>query len=118
VTAPGHETAADGRNCERSGRELQRAGRRQESSSARNADNAPASTRDHNEHGSKDEATSSAVAAMRKFWDIKTSQGHVPTGAELSRAAGVPPATGLGRRKRRKWAPELPESVKAVSVGR
>jgi len=50
----------------------------------------------------------SAVAAMRRFWDRETSQGRIPTGAELSRAAGVPPATGLGRRKRRAWEAELP----------
>lgn len=54
----------------------------------------------------------SAVAAMRRFWDTETSQGRIPTGAELSRAAGVPPATGLGRRKRRAWEAELPDHLR------
>jgi len=48
---------------------------------------------------------------MRRFWDREVASGRVPTGAELSRAAGVPPNTGLGRRKRREWEAELPEHL-------
>lgn len=55
-----------------------------------------------------EETDLSAVAAMRRFWDTEISKGRIPTGAELSRAAGVPPQTGLGRRKRREWEAELP----------
>ena len=58
-----------------------------------------------------DEADLTAVAAMRRFWDREVASGRVPTGAELSRAAGVPPNTGLGRRKRREWEAELPEHL-------
>ena len=50
---------------------------------------------------------SSSVAAMRRFWDNSVKRGHIPSGAELSRAAGVPPTTGLGRRKRREWEAEV-----------
>ncbi|MCP2325178.1 hypothetical protein HDA40_003685 [Hamadaea flava] len=59
-----------------------------------------------------DDANTSAVAAMRRFWDAEVSQGRVPTGAKLSRAASVPPATGLGRRMRRRWIKELPEQAR------
>ncbi|HZM83876.1 MAG TPA: hypothetical protein VFC19_49800 [Candidatus Limnocylindrales bacterium] len=62
-----------------------------------------------------DEADLTAVSAMRRFWDREVANGRVPTGAELSRAAGVPPTTGLGRRKRREWESELPESLKAAA---
>ncbi|WP_117210571.1 hypothetical protein [Allorhizocola rhizosphaerae] len=66
-----------------------------------------------------DEADLTAVAAMRRFWDHEVAAGRVPTGAELSRAAGVPPATGLGRRKRREWEAELPEHLQtAAGAGR
>ena len=58
-----------------------------------------------------DEASLTAVPAIRHFWDREVATGRVPTGAELSRAAGVPPTTGLGRRERREWAAELPESL-------
>lgn len=68
---------------------------------------------------SEDEADLTAVEAMRRFWDREVAGGRVPTGAELSRAAGVPPATGLGRRKRREWEAELPEHLQtAAGVGR
>jgi hypothetical protein len=61
-----------------------------------------------NDHDTADEAQdTSAVTAMRRFWDHEVANGRVPTGAELSRAAGVPPNTGLGRRKRREWKAEL-----------
>ena len=60
-----------------------------------------------------DEATVTAVDAMRRFWDKEVASGRVPTGAELSRAAGVPPRTGLGRRKRREWEAELPDHLKS-----
>ena len=71
------------------------------------------------EHHGDDEADRSAVAAMRRFWDNEIAQGRVPTGAELSRAAGVPPTTGLGRRKRREWETDLPDYIKvAASAGR
>jgi hypothetical protein len=59
-----------------------------------------------------DEADVSAVTAMRRFWETEVGQGRVPTGAELSRAAGVPPRTGLGRRKRRAWEAELPDRLR------
>ncbi|GIF98328.1 hypothetical protein [Catellatospora citrea] len=59
-----------------------------------------------------DEADLSAVAAMRRYWETETAQGRVPTGAELSRAAGVLPKTGLGRRKRRKWEAQLPDHLR------
>jgi len=62
-----------------------------------------------------DEADLTAVAAMRRFWDREVAGGRVPTGAELSRTAGVPPATGLGRRKRREWEAELPEHLKTAA---
>lgn len=59
-----------------------------------------------------DDADLSAVAAMRRFWDIEISRGRVPTGAELSRAAGVSPRTGLGRRRRRAWETELSDELR------
>ncbi|WP_117214742.1 hypothetical protein [Allorhizocola rhizosphaerae] len=62
-----------------------------------------------------DEADLTAVEAMRRFWESEVAGGRVPTGAELSRAAGVPPTTGLGRRKRREWETELPEHFKAAA---
>jgi len=66
-----------------------------------------------------DDADGSPVAAMRRFWNSEVAQGRVPTGAELSRAARVPPRTGLGRRKRRAWESELPEHLRRplTSVG-
>jgi len=93
------------------------------------------STTEHNGHGElnddapdddlpddnrpDDEADLTAVAAMRRFWDREVASGRAPTGAELSRAAGVPPATGLGRRKRREWEAELPEHLQtAAGVGK
>jgi len=71
---------------------------------------------DDDEHGADEEADRSAVAAMRRFWDSETAQGRVPTGAELSRAAGVPPSTGLGRRKRREWEVDLPEHIRITAT--
>ncbi|MFI9641412.1 hypothetical protein ACIG87_15330 [Micromonospora sp. NPDC051925] len=59
-----------------------------------------------------DESDLSAVAAMRRFWDTEVGKGRIPTGAELSRAARVPPTTGLGRRKRREWESELPDELR------
>jgi hypothetical protein len=67
---------------------------------------------DIDEAADDDDADLSAVAAMRRFWEAETSAGRVPTGAELSRAAGVPPRTGLGRRQRRAWEPELPDDLR------
>jgi len=61
-----------------------------------------------------DDADTTAVQAMRRFWDNEVSNGRIPTGAELSRATGVLPSTGLGRRKRREWMADLPERVKIV----
>jgi hypothetical protein len=69
-------------------------------------------TDDADEAADDDDADLSAVAAMRRFWEAETSAGRVPTGAELSRAAGVPPRTGLGRRQRRAWEPELPDDLR------
>lgn len=62
-----------------------------------------------------EETENSAVASMRRFWDAEVGEGRIPTGAELSRAAGVPPETGLGRRKRRQWTPSLPDHLRADS---
>lgn len=53
-----------------------------------------------------------SVVAMRRFWDQEVAKGHVPTGASLSKAAGVDPSTGLGRRKRREWEKELPGQLR------
>jgi len=63
-----------------------------------------------------DEADRTAVAAMRRYWDSETAVGRIPTGAQLSRAAGVPPSTGLGRRKRREWEAELPNDLKLAAA--
>ncbi|WP_203819923.1 hypothetical protein [Paractinoplanes ferrugineus] len=71
---------------------------------------------DDDDHGGDEEADRSAVAAMRRFWDSETAQGRVPTGAELSRAAGVPPSTGLGRRKRREWEADLPDHIRITAT--
>lgn len=65
--------------------------------------------------GIHEDPDTSAVAVMRRFWNSETAKGRIPTGAELSRAAGVPPSTGLGRRKRREWAADLPEQLKATA---
>jgi hypothetical protein len=62
-----------------------------------------------------DQVDLTAVAAMRRFWDREVSNGRAPTGAELSRAAGVPPITGLGRRKRREWEADLPQHLKSAT---
>jgi len=56
-----------------------------------------------------------AIKTMRHFWDTQVATGRLPSGAELSRAAGLPPSTGLGRRKRREWTTELPEPLKAAA---
>lgn len=56
-----------------------------------------------------------SVAAMRRFWDQEVAKGHVPTGASLSKAAGVDPSTGLGRRKRREWEQELPGHLRPTA---
>jgi len=65
-----------------------------------------------------EEADVSAVAAMRRYWDAEIAQGRIPTGAQLSRAAGVPPTTGLGRRRRREWEAELPDDLRrTLAVG-
>ncbi|SDT13589.1 hypothetical protein [Actinoplanes derwentensis] len=71
---------------------------------------------DHDEHSGDEEADRSAVAAMRRFWDSEIAQGRVPTGAELSRATGVPPSTGLGRRKRREWEVDLPDHIRVTAT--
>ncbi|MEU8265495.1 hypothetical protein AB0C02_33490 [Micromonospora sp. NPDC048999] len=65
--------------------------------------------------GTEEDADHSAVEVMRRFWDDETAKGRIPTGAELSRAAGVPPSTGLGRRKRREWVASLPENPKTAA---
>ncbi|MER7006305.1 hypothetical protein ABT297_25125 [Dactylosporangium sp. NPDC000555] len=69
---------------------------------------------DDNAEQTDEDSDLSAVAAMRRFWDAEISKGRIPTGAELSRAAGVPPSTGLGRRKRREWEGELPDHLRSV----
>jgi hypothetical protein len=56
-----------------------------------------------------------AVVAMRRFWDQEVAKGSVPTGASLSKAAGVNPSTGLGRRKRREWEKELPGHLRPTA---
>lgn len=65
------------------------------------------------EQRTDEESDLSAVAAMRRFWHAEISKGRIPTGAELSRAAGVPPQTGLGRRKRREWEADLPDHLRS-----
>ncbi|MEU8265186.1 hypothetical protein AB0C02_31835 [Micromonospora sp. NPDC048999] len=77
-------------------------------------DEPPPDENDDHGEGTEEDADTSAVAAMRRFWDSETAKGRIPTGAELSRAAGVPPSTGLGRRKRREWKADLPEQLKAA----
>lgn len=72
-----------------------------------------------NDDRTDDEADLGPVEVMRRLWDREVGHGRVPTGAELSRAAGVPPETGLGRRKRREWVAELPEPLKTeAGLGR
>jgi hypothetical protein len=61
-----------------------------------------------------DSGDPSPVAAMRRFWENEVKHGRIPSGAELSRAAGVAPNTGLGRRKRREWVPEVSDRFRAV----
>jgi hypothetical protein len=63
-----------------------------------------------------EEADRTSVAAMRRFWDSEIAHGRIPSGAELSRAAGVPPSTGLGRRKRREWQADLPHDTKVTTT--
>ena len=55
------------------------------------------------------------VLAMRRFWDQEVAKGNLPTGASLSKAAGVDPSTGLGRRKRREWEKELPGHLRRTA---
>lgn len=57
-----------------------------------------------------------AVEAMRRFWDSEIADGRIPTGAGLSRAAGVSPRTGLGRRKRREWVAELSDHLTTAAA--
>jgi hypothetical protein len=61
-------------------------------------------------------AERSAVAAMRRSLDTETAQERGTTGAELSRVGGVPPSTGLGRRKRREGEGDPPEPFKATAT--
>ena len=72
---------------------------------------------EHQPDAADDDANRSAVAAMRRFWDAEIAQGRIPTGAALSRAAGVPPTTGLGRRRRREWEAELSDHLRRTVAG-
>jgi Protein of unknown function (DUF2637) len=60
----------------------------------------------------------SATAVMRAHWDREVAAGRVPSGADLLRAAGVPPTSSLGRQCAGKWRAELagagqPEGARA-----
>ena len=107
------EGEADGRDSGLATDEFRRAGRHQGPSWPPTDHDAHDGSID--EHSGDEEADRSAVAAMRRFWDHEIAHGRVPTGAELSRAAGVPPATGLGRRKRREWQADLPDHTKVTT---
>ena len=52
-------------------------------------------------------SATSGVAVMRAFWDREVAAGRIPTGADLLRAAGLSPASSLGRRKAAMWSREL-----------
>ncbi|HKT04898.1 MAG TPA: hypothetical protein VJT31_35740 [Rugosimonospora sp.] len=49
-------------------------------------------------------------ALARAHWDAQVAQGTVPSGAELTRVAGLSAESGLGRRWARDWSRELPAS--------
>jgi hypothetical protein len=60
----------------------------------------------------------SATDVMRAYWDAEIRAGRpAPTGADLLRAAGVPPTSSLGRQNAAKWRAELgapePEGARA-----
>jgi hypothetical protein len=61
----------------------------------------------------------SATDVMRAYWDAEIGAGRpAPTGADLLRAAGVPPSSSLGRQNAAKWRAELaaaaePEGARA-----
>jgi uncharacterized protein DUF2637 len=50
-----------------------------------------------------------AVDVMRAYWDSEVAAGRTPTGADLTRAAGLSPDSSLGRQRAAKWRRELPE---------
>ncbi len=52
--------------------------------------------------------TLSATEVMRAFWTAEVAAGRVPSGAELGRAAGLSPASSLGRQLAARWRQELP----------
>jgi hypothetical protein len=97
------------RDSEWATNELMRAGQHQAALPSTGYDARGRSSELVDERSGYEDADRSAVAAMRRFWNNEIAQGRVPTGAELSRAAGVPPTTGLGRRKRREWQADLPD---------
>jgi len=55
------------------------------------------------------EASASGVQVMRAYWDREVSAGRIPTGADLIRAAGLSPASSLGRQMAARWRAELEE---------
>jgi len=52
--------------------------------------------------------TLSATEVMRAFWTAQVTAGRVPSGADLVRAAGLSPASSLGRQLAARWRQELP----------
>ncbi len=51
-----------------------------------------------------DEDGGTGKAAARSYWDREIAAGRTPTGADLTRAAGLSPKSGLGRRWARQWS--------------
>ncbi|GAA3943193.1 hypothetical protein [Actinoplanes auranticolor] len=109
------EVEVDGRDSEWATEELRRADQHKVGWPSMGYDARDGSGELIDEPSGDEEAARSAVAAMRRFWNSEIAQGRVPTGAELSRAAGVPPTTGLGRRKRREWEADLPGHLKVTA---
>lgn len=56
---------------------------------------------------------------MRTHWDTRITDGVIPSGADLNRAAGKDPKYSLGKKYAKAWRQELPEEfVEAVEAGR
>jgi hypothetical protein len=58
-------------------------------------------------------SATSATAVMRAHWDREVAAGRVPSGADLLRAAGVPPSSSLGRQNAARWRAELDDAESA-----
>jgi hypothetical protein len=52
---------------------------------------------------------------MREHWDSEITQGRIPNGAELNRAADKEPDYSLGKRYAAEWREELPETDSGTS---